>query len=89
MSDFDPPEEPDMPTPIPPQEKRMGYLLVAFLIGAIISIPAVLIAHSRGYAKIQAEAVKTGHATYKVVDEFGHTKFEWLPIPGVPTPEKK
>lgn len=82
MSDFDPPQEPDVPAPLPPQEKRMGYLLMAFLIGLLCAIPAYLIAYSRGYGKIQSEAVKTGHATYKVVDEFGHTKFEWISVPG-------
>lgn len=87
MSDFDPPEEPDMPTPLPPQEKRMGYLLIAFLIGFVFVLPAYLVAYSRGRTQIQSEAVKTGHAAYKVVDEFGHTKFEWLPVPGMP--EKK
>jgi hypothetical protein len=87
VSDFDPPEEPDTPLPLPVQEKKMGYLLVAFLIGLLCVVPAYLVAYSRGYSKVQAEAVKTGHATYKVTDEFGHTKFEWLVVPG--TSEKK
>lgn len=81
MSDFDPPEEPDTPAPLPPQEKKLGFLLIAFLLGALCAVPAYLIAYSRGYGKIQAEAVKSNHAVYKVVDEFGHTKFEWLPGP--------
>lgn len=33
----------------------------------------------------QAEAVKTGHAQYKVMDEYGKVAFEWLPNHG---PEK-
>lgn len=83
MSDFDPPEEPDIPTPLPPQEKRMGFLLLAFLVGLGVGlIPMPFMMNSRTQ-KVQAEAVKTGHAVYKVVDEFGHTKFEWLPVPGM------
>lgn len=80
MSDFDPPVEPDIPPPLPPQEKRMGFLLIAFLIGFVCVLPAYLIAYSRGTTKLQADAVKAGHAVYKVTDEFGHTKFEWLPV---------
>lgn len=79
MSDFDAPEEPDMPTPIPPQEKRVGFLLLAFLIGLGVSMGWIPFLNSRAKQSIQAEAVKEGHAVYKVVDEFGRTKFEWLP----------
>jgi len=79
VSDFDPPVEPDMPTPIPPQEKRIGFLLLAFLIGLGVGIVAVPFMMNSSARKVQAEAVKTGHAVYKVVDEFGHTQFEWLP----------
>lgn len=78
MSDFDPPQEPDRPMPLPVQEKKIGYLLVSFVLGLVFIVPGYLIAYHRGYTKVQAEAVKTNHATYKVIDEFGHTKFEWL-----------
>lgn len=92
MTDFDPPEEPDIPTEFkPPQEKRIGFLTLAFLLGALIpSLAAWLVIPARVRANVQAEAVKAGHAVYKVTDEFGRTKFEWLPVPGMPsTPEKK
>lgn len=79
MSDFDPPEEPDRPLPLPVQEKKLGYLMVAFLVGLLCAIPAYLIAYSRGYTKVQSEAVRSGHAVYRVTDEFGRTKFEWIP----------
>lgn len=82
MSDFDPPAEPDVPTPTPPQEKRMGFLLLAFLIGLGVGLVCLPFANGRAKQAIQAEAVKEGHAVYKVVDEFGRTKFEWLPVPG-------
>ncbi len=88
MSDFDPPEEPDKPGPPPPtQEKKLGYLLVAFLIGFVCMVPACMIWYSKGKREMQAEAVKNGHAIYKVTDEFGRTQFEWLPTPA--TPDKK
>lgn len=90
MSDFDPPAEPDMPTPMAPQEKKVGFLLVAFLIGlAIPSLTLPYFLSARAKQSVQAEAVKAGHAVYKVVDEFGHTQFEWFPVPGHPAPEKK
>lgn len=82
MSDFDPPAEPDMPTPTPPQEKRMGLLLIAFLIGLGVGIVAMPFMMNSSTRKVQAEAVKAGHAVYRVVDEFGHTQFEWIPVPG-------
>jgi len=84
VSDFDPPEEPDIPPPLMPvQEKKLGYLLIAFLIGLAFSVPLYLVAYARGSSRIQSEAVKAKHAEYKVVDEFGHTRFEWLPVPGI------
>jgi hypothetical protein len=91
VSDFDPPQEPDLPPEFrPPQEKRIGFLMLAFLIGAAIpSGVAWLVVPAKVRANAQAEAVKNGHAVYKVVDEFGRTKFEWLPVPGMPAPEKK
>lgn len=87
MSDFDPPAEPDVPAPLPPQEKRMGFLLLAFIIGLAFGFGGLIFVNSRAKQNIQAEAVKEGHAVYRVTDEFGHTQFEWLPVPG--RPEKK
>lgn len=91
MSDFDPPAEPDIPVDYkPPQEKRFGYLMLAFLLGAAIpSMVAWLIVPARVRANVQAEAVKAGHAVYKVTDEFGRTKFEWIPVKDAPVQEKK
>lgn len=88
MADFEVPEEPDMPAPVPPQEKRMGFLLVAFMIGLLIGLAPVLFFLDGRTKKVQAEAVKAGHAVYKVIDEFGHTQFEWLPVPGHPASQK-
>lgn len=79
MSEFEHPENPDLPTPLPPQEKRIGFLLLAFLIGLGFGMGWIWFASSKATKLIQAEAVKEGHAVYKVVDEFGRTKFEWLP----------
>lgn len=81
MSDFDPPAEPDIPPPPPPQEKRIGFLLLAFLIGLGFGFGVLPFVNGRAKQTIQADAVKAGHAVYRVVDEFGHTKFEWLPVP--------
>lgn len=89
MSDFDPPQEPDLPAPPPPQEKRFGFLALAFLLGATIPFIVVPLLNARTKANIQAEAIKSGHAVYKVTDEFGRTQFEWVPVPGHPAPEKK
>lgn len=89
MSDFDPPAEPDLPAPLPPQEKKIGFLLLAFILGLLFGLGGMLYVMGRVKQNVQAEAVKAGHAVYKVVDEFGHTVFEWLPVPGHPAPEKK
>jgi hypothetical protein len=89
--EFEQPENPDMPLPPPPppQEKRLGFLLMAFLIGAVIPALLCLWLPVRAKMKTQAEAVKAGHAVYKVVDEFGTTRFEWLPPHEGALPEKK
>lgn len=65
-----------------PQEKRLGFLLIAFLLGALVpSVILVLAIPPYVRSKVQAEAVKAGHAVYKVVDEFGRTEFQWVPVP--------
>ena len=80
--EFDQPEHPDVPAPPPPppQEKRFGFLLMAFLLGAVIPSLLCLWLPTRAKLQTQAEAVKAGHAIYKVVDEFGRTEFQWLPV---------
>lgn len=81
--DFEPPVNPDVPEPpkveLPPQERRLGFLLIAFFLGALIPTLLCLWLPMRARMKTQAEAVKAGHAVYKVVDEFGRTEFQWLP----------
>lgn len=75
-------EKEEMVEESPPQEKRFGFLLIAFLLGALIPsviIPLAIPPYVR--SKVQAEAVKAGHAVYKVVDEFGRTEFQWVPVP--------
>jgi hypothetical protein len=32
-----------------------------------------------GRTEVQVEAVKNSHGHYKIVDELGHTQFEWGP----------
>lgn len=39
---------------------------------------------SWGRSSVRVQAIKTGHAAYRVVDEHGNTQFEWLPDPGKP-----
>lgn len=83
-------EEEEMVEENPPQERRLGFLLIAFLLGALVPsviLPLTIPAYIR--SKVQAEAVKAGHAVYKVVDEFGRTEFQWTPTTAVPVPEKK
>lgn len=86
--EFEAPSNPDSPLPAP-QEKRYGFLLIAFLIGALIPGILSLWLPVRAKLKIQAEAVKAGHAVYKVVDEYGTTRFEWLAPHETASPEKK
>lgn len=62
------------------QEKKFGFLLLAFLAGAIAgSSVGFFQGKSTARDHAQAEAVKAGHARHKVVDEFGKTAFEWMP----------
>lgn len=92
MADYEAEEFPSVDleaAPKPPQEKRLGYLALAFLLGAILPFILLPILNARTRSILQADAIKAGHAVYKVTDEFGHTKFEWVPVPGVPAPEKK
>lgn len=88
--EFDQPENPDKPggNDSPPQEKRFGYLLVAFLLGVILPVAPCVWTVTNSRAKFQAEAVKGGHAIYKVVDDYGRTEFQWLPVSGAPTEKK-
>lgn len=88
MTDFPPPTPEELA--VPPQEKRWGFLLVAFVLGLIVPLIGLpLVLPSRTRAQVQAEAVKAGHAVYKVIDEFGRTQFEWLPVKDAPVQGQK
>lgn len=73
------------------QEKKIGFLLLAFLVGVIAGLGfGFAWTSGRTRATVQAEAVKAGHARHKVVDEFGRTVFEWLPAhPQEPAGQQK
>lgn len=63
------------------QEKKFGFLLVAFLFGILIGgVPAFYMGYSRGKISVQVEAVGAGHARYKIMDNLGNTEFEWVPV---------
>lgn len=66
---------------------KPGFLLIGivggFLVGAFLGFIS-----TRGHDRtiFQAEAIKAGHAQYKIVDEFGKVAFEWLPPHGTEKP---
>lgn len=63
------------------QEKKFGFLLMAFLFGLLIAaIPAFYMGYSRGKIAVQVEAVGSNHGRYKIMDNLGNTEFEWVPV---------
>lgn len=63
---------------------KVGWLGVFLLIGVLIGgCIGWFLGRDKGRQAVRVEAVKTGHARYKVVDELGNTEFEWL-LPAVP-----
>lgn len=63
------------------QEKKFGFLLIAFLFGILVSaVPAFYMGYSRGKIAVQVEAVGAGHARHKIIDNLGNTEFEWVPV---------
>lgn len=61
---------------------KPGWLGIFLLAGLLLGGAAGwFVGFSKGRMAVRVEAVKTGHARYKVVDELGNTEFEWLPLP--------
>lgn len=59
--------------------KPRGYIICAAL-GLVLGLAAGAFGgYSYGRSGVRVQAIKTGHAIYKVVDEHGNTQFEWLP----------
>jgi hypothetical protein len=52
-----------------------GAAVIALLMGAFFLGRAV--GAKEGVVQDQVEAVKSGHAKYVIVDEFGRTEFRW------------
>ena len=73
---------------------KLGYVVIVAVVASVLFFIGGYASGAISMKKVcQAEAVKTGHAVYKVVDEFGNTIFEWLPSHGTEkvftAPEKK
>jgi hypothetical protein len=72
---------------------KPGYLIIVLILYCLIGTFGWIISARNTRAQCQAEAVKAGHAQFVVVDEYGRTKFEWLPTHAsekpAPTLEKK
>jgi hypothetical protein len=54
----------------------VGAAVIALLMGAFFLGRAV--GTKEGVIQEQVEAIKSGHAKYVIVDEFGRTEFHWF-----------
>lgn len=62
----------------PEQMTLVKRIVVVALIAAVVIFGTFMITHSVTTKQMQAEAVRTGHARYIIVDDLGHTQFQWL-----------
>lgn len=58
---------------------------LAILLSVICITIGFALGRVTGIAYTKADAVKQGHARFVVMDEFGHTAFEWLGKGDAPT----
>lgn len=75
-------------------ETKPGWLILAVFVPLLMgSMLGFWAGASNGKRNHEAEAVKAGHAQFIVINEYGATKFEWLPNHGpekpLPALEKK
>lgn len=74
---------------------KLGYVAIVVIVGIVLAfLGGYWSGASAMRETFKAQAVKAGHAVHTVVDEYGQTKFEWLPSHGtekpvVAPPEKK
>lgn len=61
---------------------KIGWLGIFLLVGlALGGAGGWFEGIQKGRQAVRVEAVKGGHARYKVIDDLGNTQFEWLPSP--------
>lgn len=66
--------------------KTSGYV-VALVVGLLMGgVGAYFVGRAYGDRAVRVEAVKAGHARHVIVDDYGGTKFEWLPDPAKKQP---
>jgi hypothetical protein len=66
---------------------KPGWLILGALAALVIGLcVGFFVGTGSGRRNHEAEAVKAGHAHFVVVNEFGATKFEWLPSHGAEKP---
>lgn len=58
---------------------KPGWLAIFALAGILAGgVGGWFMGYAKGRQAARVEAVKTNHARYRVIDEFGNTEFEWL-----------
>lgn len=61
-------------------------LIVGLVLGGLIG---GWFTWTKGREDLRVEAVKAGHARYRIIDDYGRTAFEWLPDPALNLPGAK
>lgn len=60
--------------------EKIGRMVAAIVLAALVAGVAMWYSgKAAGRTEVQVEAVKNSHGHYKIVDELGHTQFEWGP----------
>lgn len=64
--------------------KPRGYIICAVAGLALGAVGGLLGGYSWGARTMRVDAILSGNAQYTIVDEYGNTKFEWIPNPDAP-----
>lgn len=72
--------------------EKIGRIVLAVVLAALAAgTSCYFLGKSAGRTEMVVEAVNNNYGHYKIVNDLGHTQFEWgPPAPGTPTiPPKK
>lgn len=68
--------------------EKIGRVVTAAVLGLLIGFTAGwFLGKGEGQRQMTVEAVKQNHGHYRIVDELGHTQFEWGTGPAIQPPK--